>query len=83
MRNNCFTSRATLLIFIFCLLQILFKQNGSTDMPVKDSKDSNMPSYVIHTMSLYFSAYINSNITTLQTGIVMGWISNAVTGIFQ
>ena len=38
------------------------KQNGSTDMPVKDSKGSNTPTYVIHTMPLYFSTCINSNI---------------------
>ena len=30
-------------------------------MPVKDSKDSNMPNYVIHTMPFYFSTYINNN----------------------
>jgi len=53
---------ATLLIFISCLKQILFKQNGLTDMPGKESKDSNMPSYVIHTMPLSFSTYINGNI---------------------
>jgi hypothetical protein len=41
------------------LLHILFKQNGLTNMPVKESKDSNMPCYVIHTMPLFISVLIS------------------------